>query len=260
VPTTLLSAALFVVLLFPGYVYERRRERDIPERMRSSFRETLSIVFVGVVADSVAALVLGIASAVGPSSGLNLGAFTADPGGYAQRNAERVTLWTAAMVIIAAALAYAAAARPWHRTLARRSPGYARRLGVSDPQQSAWWHLLYREHQHTSKYVACHLDDGSYVAGILHSCSRSSNETGDRDLSLRNDDVFPLIYRAKGVATVSPLANVGAVIISARRVVMLTVSYLSADARADAAAARTRGPEAPAEPAAAAPDTQAQPF
>jgi hypothetical protein len=232
-PTTLLGVALFVFLLFPGYVYERRRMRDVPERVRSPFGETLSILFVGVVLDAVALFLLALASPRLPPGAPDLHLLIDNPRGYASDHYQLLAWWAAAVLLLATGMGYLMAVRPWDKLVRGRSRRRAARLRVVDPQQSAWW-LLFHEHPEYEKYVGCYLDDGSYVAGILHSYSRLSDESGDRDLTLRHTAEHPVICRPKGAGQPSPLAEVAAAVVSARRIVMLTVTYLGAPARAGA--------------------------
>jgi Family of unknown function (DUF6338) len=232
-PTTLLGVALFVFLLFPGYVYERRRLRDVPERVRSPFAETLSILFVGVVLDAVALFLLALTSPRLPAGAPDLHLLIDNPRGYASDHYQLLAWWAAAVLLLATGMGYLMAARPWDKLVRGRSRRRAARLRVADPQQSAWW-LLFHEHPEGEKYVGCYLDDGSYVAGILHSYSRLSDESGDRDLTLRHTAEHPVICRPKGTGQPSPLADVAAAVVSARRIVMLTVTYLGAPAPAGA--------------------------
>jgi Family of unknown function (DUF6338) len=223
-PTSLISAFLFIVLLFPGYVYERRRERDTIERLRSPLREVVSIVFVGVVTDLVALLILVGASTIRLSVRLNVADLIENPARYLAVNYMAAFWWVISTLIVASALAYAAAARPWSELLSRRSAGYRRQSLVSDPQQSAWWLLLYQAHRRMGKHIECFLDDGSRVSGMLYSLSRSSAETADRDLALLATRDRPITVQPNGATDTLQLRH-GAVIISARRMVMLRVSY-----------------------------------
>lgn len=109
----------------------------------------------------------------------------------------------------------------------RRVPG----LGWLTPPirgvafRSAWWRL-FEEHPHEGHriYVGCTLEDGSYVAGWLFSHAIDYEETADRDLILSG----PVVFRPAGAGDGDDveLANVGAVVVSARRIVHLFVSYI----------------------------------
>ncbi|MEV6373180.1 DUF6338 family protein [Micromonospora musae] len=229
-PATVLGVVIFVALLLPGYLYERRRERDIPQRTRSPLRETMSVLFVGVAADGFAGLILASAWSTLPVRAPDLAALLRTPREYVIAKPWLVTGWAVGGMALACLWAYFVAARPWHRWVRPNTRlGNLRRS--ADPQQSSWW-LLLREHSDLPKYVGCYLDDGSYVAGRLHSFSRVSDEIADRDLSLRHDPDHPLVYRPKGAQQTYPLTNIGAVAISARRIVLLTVTYRTAPAPA----------------------------
>jgi hypothetical protein len=65
-PGNLTGIILFITLLFPGYVFERRREVETPDRIRTAFQETLSVVFVGVIADSALLFMAVVFAAAGP--------------------------------------------------------------------------------------------------------------------------------------------------------------------------------------------------
>jgi hypothetical protein len=226
-PSTLLGVALFVFLLVPGYTYELRHARDVPERARSPFRETLSILFVGVGVDVIAVLLLVLASRPLSAVAPNLHSLISDPRGYASDHYDLLAWWGAALLLLANGVGYLLAVRPWRGLVLRHRPNALRRLRATDPQQSAWWHLFH-EHPENEKYVGCYLDDGMYVAGILHSYSRVADESGDRDLTLRATSEHPLLCRPSGVQQAGSLADVGAVVVSARRIAMLTVTYLAA--------------------------------
>ncbi|MFJ6810944.1 DUF6338 family protein [Streptomyces anulatus] len=224
-PSNVAGLVLFVVLLFPGYVYERRRSRDIADRQRTPFRETLSVIFVGALADSVFLLFAVLFAVLGPSWAPDVYALISRPGPYLDTHPLRgmaLLLW---IVGGGCALGYLCAARPWRPVLRRRWPDRYRREHLRDPQQSAWWLLFHAKPGHRI-YVGCYLDNGAYVSGLLHSFSRAETETADRELTLRADPAHPLCFRPGGVRDAGALENVGAVSVSARHIVVLTASYL----------------------------------
>ncbi|UNZ16232.1 DUF6338 family protein [Streptomyces sp. 891-h] len=81
-PANVVGLALFVAFLFPGYVYERRRRRDIPDRQRTPFQETLSVVFVGALADSALLLPTVLLAVFAPPWAPDVPALVARPGQY----------------------------------------------------------------------------------------------------------------------------------------------------------------------------------
>lgn len=75
-------------------------------------------------------------------------------------------------------------------------------------------------------YVGCYLDNGAYVCGLLHSFNRSESETADRELTLRRGTDHPLLFRPGPDALPQPMTHVGTLAVSARHIVVLTVTYL----------------------------------
>ena len=92
-------------------------------------------------------------------------------------------------------------------------------------QQSAWWRLFH-DNPGSRIYVGCTLDDGSYVSGFLNSYSKVGTEHADRELTLR----APITYRPPQDSDAVQLDNVGAVAISARHIMLMTVTYTTPSA------------------------------
>ncbi|MEU4097441.1 DUF6338 family protein [Streptomyces sp. NPDC026673] len=223
-PTNVAGLVLLVVLALPGYVYHRAVDRHVPERVHTAFQEVLSILFVSVAIDvAVVALLMG-GTAYGLWYGPDLSALLDRPGPYSLRHFSELVPWAAAALVTATAVAYGLGARWWvrclPRSLASRWQSRSRRL---EPK-SAWW-LLFHEHPDAAVHLGCVLTDGGYLAGRLHSFSRSPVESGDRELTLRGD----ITYRAPGDSTAAVLPLVNAVVISARQLAFVTVSYLPGD-------------------------------
>jgi hypothetical protein len=221
-PTTVVGLFLTVVFALPGYVYHRLLLRRRPERVDTAVQELLSIVFVGVLIDLVAVTLLGLVTTVAEPRTPNLSRILLEPAKYSAAHLALVSSWLLAFVAIAIAIAVVFGLEPWQRAVPKRWQGWhndrARRIR---DQQSAWW-LLFHEHPESSIHVGCSLDDGSYVAGRLHSYSKAPVENGDRELTLSGD----ITYRAPEDPDAAILPAVNAVTVSARRLVLLTVTYV----------------------------------
>lgn len=220
-PTTLLSLVLFVVLLVPGFAYTLRRERLTSARSISTFRETVSLAFVSIVADTIVLLIFALLRAVVPAWTPDVGALVRAPGQYAQVHYAELIGWSAGLLVIATMLATAAAGG-WQRRIAERLG--RRRAAEPMREHEAYlsgWALLFSENPGTLVHLGCFLDDGSYVAGRLRSYSRAADDVADRELTLTG----PIVYRAPEGKAAAPLSDVGAAAISARHLVLLTVSY-----------------------------------
>ena|SRR5215467_4724662 len=221
-PNTLAGLLVFVVLLIPGYAYQHRRARDIPERDRSTFAETLAVVFVSVIVGWIALVAYALVARLLPDSAPSPAQLFTNPAQYTGQHFLAVVLWSASFVGFAALLGHTLAARPWR--VLDRTGRFGSRARLKEAQHSAWW-LAFHEHPGSTMHVGCVLHDGSYVAGILHSYSRVSAEHGDRDLTLRGE----ITYRAARAEATHTLPNVNLVVISARDITLLTVTYVHHD-------------------------------
>ncbi|MDW4910774.1 DUF6338 family protein [Streptomyces sp. ADMS] len=241
-PTNVVGFVMLVVLALPGYVYHQAFDRHVPKRVHTSFMELVSILFASVIVDAVALSLLKAGSSLGFWYTPAFRALYRSPRTYITDHFTAISLWSAAALALACVIGYGAGAGQWQSLLPAlvqsRLHARTRRL---EPQHSAWW-LLFREHRDADVYVGCVLDDGSYLAGLLHSYSRVPSEHGDRELTLRGD----ISYRPPGDDVTVVLPEVNAAAVSARRLTFLTVSYVprAADLSEPAAA----GPPAASTP------------
>lgn len=212
-PTNLTGLVLFLTLLAPGFVYQRRHARDVPAYDRSALAETAAIVLVSVLADWVVGVVFLLFARLAPHAVPDVQALRGDPA-HLTRNALSVALWGAGLLGLATALGHGLAA-------VRRTDNRAERPG--------WWWAFqayparHRIHDYVDSriYVGCRLRDGSHVAGTLLSHSRMSAETGDRDLLLRGE----IRLRSSGATEETTLPEAHVMIVSARDIVWMTVTY-----------------------------------
>lgn len=225
-PTTFLGLLLFLVLLVPGFVYTLRRERIVSSRNVSAFRETVSLAFVSVLADGAVLIGFALLRLVAPEWTPDVGALIADSAGYARGHYVELFWWGAGLLAVATALA-AVAAGPLPREVARKVPGLRERVPQREHEayMSAWT-LLFNEHRGARIHLGCLLSDGSYLTGRLFSYSRAAEDVEDRELTL----CAPIGYRAPGETTLTNLPDVGTAAVSARQLVLLTVSYVAPEA------------------------------
>ncbi|MFI7493006.1 DUF6338 family protein [Micromonospora echinaurantiaca] len=222
---------LIVVFALPGYVYHKLALRRRPERVDTAVQELLSIVFAGVAIGLAAAAILALVTVVASPRAPNLSQIILRPAPYSAAHLALVTWWLLAFLALALAIAVVFGWEPWEKRLPARWQGWRndRARRVRD-QQSAWW-LLFHEHPESTIHVGCAIDDGSYVAGRLHSYSKAPVENGDRELTLSGE----IFYRAPEDPDGGILPSVNAVSLSARRIVLLTVTYVLPEPGAPAA-------------------------
>ena len=224
-------------LLAPGFCYLLRRESELPSRTVSAFRETVTLVLTSLGCDAAVAAAFGLLRLLLPRHTPDVGAFVRDTSptsSYVRQHYAQLTRWGFGLLVVACLLATAMASTDLSaRVVAvlRRAPG----LGWLVPPirgvrfRPAWWRV-FQEHPHPDHciYVGCMLDDGSYVAGWLYSHAIDYDETADRDLILS----APVLFRPPGAGNgdEAVLENVGAVVVSARWIVELFVTYVPVEA------------------------------
>lgn len=222
-PSTALGVVLLIVFALPGYTYQRAVEKRASEHVLTVFHELLAILFAGVIVNVITGMVIASAATAMEVPRPDVRALILKPGAYTADHVGLMGFWLLALAAGANCVAYAAGTGLLVRALPQRwAAVLAARTVSSDPQQSAWWRL-FQQHRNLIQYVTCTLDDGSYVAGRLYSHSRSATEGPDRDLVLSGD----ISYRPAGAnAAFEELADINAVVVSARHIVLLTISYV----------------------------------
>ena len=68
IPSDLMGVLIFVVLLWPGFVYSSIRARRRPERQLTALRETVLIVAISLTALAVTALALAVLRSLWPGA------------------------------------------------------------------------------------------------------------------------------------------------------------------------------------------------
>lgn len=217
-PTTTLGLLLFVVLLVPGFAYTIVRERAVPERRSSAFRETASVAFASVILGAVALTFFALVRLLIPEITPDVGELIADPYAYTAEHYALVGLWAAGLLALASVLAVRAAQSEWQGWLAWLAGPDARTAHMS-----AWSRMFSQSNEPI--YVGCTLDDGSYVGGFLLFSSRSSDESDERDIALSGR----VDYRPDPGSAMTRLPSVGGVVISASRIRLMSLSYYDRD-------------------------------
>jgi hypothetical protein len=222
-PTTLVGLLIFVALLAPGVCYNFRREGDRPlTKPDSVVRETARLVVTGLMADAIALVTFALLRLWQPRHTPEPRRLLNSPGAYFREEYGYLLLWGTALLafscIIATVLAALRGTEPVMRFLTRGLTRWL--LDPSVKTEPAWWQM-FKRHPTMACYVGCELKDGAYVAGQLFSFSPESDETPDRELTMSS----PITYRPTGSDESSTL-DVSAIIVSAREIKLLTVTYL----------------------------------
>lgn len=205
-PTTITGLALLVVLLLPGLTFATVRDRMGSERRPTPFRETGAVIFCSVLTELVALVIFAILRGLRPDLTPDVGQLVREGSTFARTHYVELAWWAGALLLFACALAAAMAAISGSRPHASVT--------------SAWWIMFEKWFPGEDPVVGCILEDGSYIEGRKASFNVSSDDLPDRDLVLTE----PLKYRAPGASETQEFPW-GAVCVSARRIVMLSVSY-----------------------------------
>jgi hypothetical protein len=206
-PDTFVGLVLFVLFLAPGICYTVVREARRPRRELSALRELAAVVLAGVSCNLIAGVLLAIIRATWPSSTPDVGDFVKSPATHFANHFAQSAEWGVAFLLTACVIGIL--------------------LGLPDvpllrgPIQfrSAWYIDLH--HPEQTLYCGCHLEDGSWIGGYLSSFNTDVEDKGDRDLILTRP-----VYRGPSSEELYPL-EVGSVIISARRLMFLSVTELA---------------------------------
>jgi hypothetical protein len=223
VPSSMVGLVLFVVLLWPGFAYTAVRARRLPERQFSVLRETVSIVATSLTAIAVVGALFAGVRVFWPGSTPDLGRLLFDTRAYVRTHHVSVGWWGFGLLVLAVIGSAGVAAAQSSERLGRVS--WLRWLVFSPDRSSmsSWW-LAFTEWSpdEVDIHLGCTLDDGSYVRGRLFSYSQLAEDVADRDLTL----VAPIEVRPKGGDKVETVDRAGLMIISARHLVTMTVTYV----------------------------------
>ncbi len=137
------TVGAFVALLFlvsPGLLWEQLRERHLPERRQSTFRELSRIALTSVVLNSFALIVFVLIRATGPDLTVDVGAWLLNGDAYLDANCRLVfgtafTWWLGVLLLVVLA----------HSLTAWRGPGTR--------HDSSAWHEAVRADRPKGKVV-----------------------------------------------------------------------------------------------------------
>jgi Family of unknown function (DUF6338) len=246
IPSNLLGLLLFVLLLWPGFVYTSVRARRMPERQTSALRETVSVVGISLTALAVVLALFGLFGLVWPQRAPSVESLIFKRRPYLRAHYVSVAWWGIGMLAVAVVGSGLVAAILTSSRFARLP--VVGRLAAPDPStMSAWWAAFGGWNEDEIEiHVGCTLDDGSYVAGRLYSYSQLAADTADRELLLMAPKIRP-----KGHDDLCELTGAGLMAISARHIVTMTISYVQLPSSGQAPT-----PAAPPAPSTTPPVTQ----
>lgn len=238
-PTTLLGLLLFVALLAPGLAHTVRAQVNRPVVKASPLREAGRLALISLASDLVALALFGLLRIWQPDHTPDAGRLVRDPGPYFEAHYPYLIAWGTGLLALACLVALLGAALQASRPVRwlKNAPALRWALAAEGgaAQEPAWWRLFADRPERI--HVGCQLEDGTWISGDLSSFSAESDETENRELVLAGE----LSIRPAEDYDTTPY-DASAIVISARRIQYLAVTYVP-----DAA---PPGPDPAADPAA----------
>jgi Family of unknown function (DUF6338) len=221
-PTTLLGLAIALTFLLPGMCYQFRHRGVNPvSKNVSPVRETSVLIALSLVSNALSLSLFALVKPILPPQTPDVVPLLRDGTTYWHAHTVDLLQWGGLTLALACLIAVVLAAVAENAYgLVTRLPGVEWLLRRSVRTEPAWW-LMFTEYRDKHVYVGCELTDGAYLGGLLYTFSPDSDETEDRELTLTGE----VIYRSSGDEE-EHLLNTGGVIVSARSIRFLTVSYL----------------------------------
>jgi hypothetical protein len=208
---------IFIVLLIPGLLHYLQRRRRVPQRTLSPLIETATLLTVSLGVDLATVGAFAVVRWIIPHSTPNPEQILIRPASYTYHQIGYLTLWLAGLLLFASFLAIMLGRFAGDLTF----PSFLTPLVVD---VSAWYQVFENGPVGYTVYVACDLEDGSYIAGTLDWYSTQLEETSDRDFALAG----PFSFEKDGAE--SDLEGFDRVILSARQVCRIYVSFVAPEA------------------------------
>lgn len=231
-PTTLVGLVVAITLLVPGFIHHTQRRARVQQRAASTLVETANLVTVSTLTNGLTLALFAVFRAWQSDHTPDVERIFRDGSEYTAEQISYLATWGAGLLLVSSALAFLLGARPgW---LERFSARFAPTL-----VDSSAWYQVFEAVPDKRTYVGCDMRDGSYVGGFLDWYSTELEETADRDLVIAE----PITYRAAGNGNDREIEGFSRLVISARDIVRLYVSFIddSAASGSDGEVTRVAG-------------------
>jgi len=224
-PQTFFGLVFLAVLLLPGLMYRVVVEARRPSAQISTFRESASVAFAGLVSDLIAVAVFAAIRWRLPAHSPDLGALFRNPTGYLKIEYAYVFWWAMATLavacVVAAGLAFVRVGLGPFFT----ASAWTEIFGLAEAKKKRREKKKKKKKKKKYTYCSCVLEDGTWIGGYLESYSGVVEETQDRDVVLQ----APIKYRNAGDEEETLLGD-QYLIVSARRLATIGVTILPEEA------------------------------
>ncbi len=181
--------------------------------------ETATLTTVSIATNAFAIGLFGIVRTLLPNNTPEMRRLLLEGSAYAAPRLGYLLLWGAAILTASSGLALILGMRP------RVIEAVGERFAPAIVDVSAWYHAFDEGPEDAGVYVGCDLQDGSYVGGLLDWYSTEVQETADRDFVIAE----PITYRSADSQEDRMIEGFSRLVLSARDVARLYVSYIDAD-------------------------------
>lgn len=218
-PTTLVGLIIFLAFLTPGFLHYIQRRALAPEGPLSPLVETATLTTISLVTNLAALGAFGLIRTLLPDHTPDMGKLLAVKSTYFRSYPAYVLSWFTGVLGLSSLLAVILA----RNESVRRA--ITAQLTPVILDISSWYYLFEKAPPGYFVYVGCQLRDSSYLGGRVDWYSTETKETGDRELVLA-----PPLLQQQGETT-SDLLGVERVIVAAREIVALQVSFVQEERR-----------------------------
>lgn len=230
VPTNTVSLVLFVVLLAPGFLAGVARSRATPSAAQTAFRETVTVIFLSLVAWCFVGLLAAAVRGIAPEGWTpNVGALARNSTQEWQSRNVFLTWWAIGLVVSACVAGYFLG-----RLTSSDSAKSIGRWLTPGPtsHHSAWYLTLAPDAEYFDSDASTNtltpggptvitlvLDDGSVIIGDVLSFSPNTPENVDRELVL----TAPIFIKAGANPELDDELTDGVLVVSNRHIKYFTV-------------------------------------
>lgn len=190
-PKNILEAMYYIFLLFPGIAFTIAREAHRPRTVRSTFRETATVVLVSVICLGIvfsAAVFVGLASAEVRAW---LNTLVIDPDSLVRLDSQKFFLILMGVLVVATAIGLFLGGK-WSHDLAHRALRKIRKEETVKPidrEESTWETAMSPPKGHYVE-VNLKLKSGGWLSGQLYS-SNGTSDPNDWAMNLMHAEYRP---------------------------------------------------------------------
>ena len=190
-PTTVVSLALLVAFLSPGFVWLTQRRRIVSQQSETTLSETAKLLVVSLIVNLVALALFAIVRASWPASTPDVGKVLMGDSRYERHHFAYLVAWGAGVLLVSWVIA-ARLGRQGKRSRHRVGQYWPEHTafrwifgGVTNPiEAKSTWEKMFEPPTGHKTVLRCKLVDGSIISGGLAYYSAQVDEDDNRAIAL----------------------------------------------------------------------------